>query len=555
MLCSQPIGPIPGETLRVAHAAFPHGNIYVRLAAELGTLFTDDLFANLYPNLGQPALTPWRLALVTILQFAEGLSDRQAADAVRSRIDWKCLLRLELTDPGFDASILCEFRGRLIEGACESVLLETLLTWCRQRKLLRARGSQRTDSTHILAAVRALNRVEVVQETMHHALNRLAIVAPEWLIGINQPNWVERYGRRASDGRLPASREAREALAFAIGRDGLLLLNAVYADSAPSWLRDIPAVQILRRVWIQQFTVVDGAFRWRGDVEGIPPSSLFISSPYDLDAHYAKKNTTQWVGYKIHLTETCDDDLPHLITHVETTAGPVADGDVTPTVHADLKARDLLPSPHLVDTGYLDAQLLVESRANYDVELFGPTRADYHWQARAGEGFDAEHFSVDWDRQRATCPAGCTSLSWTPAIDKRDNEVIKVKFSYKDCTACVSRESCVRSKKTYQRRTLTVRTQPQYEALRAARQREGTPEFAAVYARRAGIEGTISRGVRTCEMRRTRYCGLTKVRLGHLLTAVGLNFLRLGEWFQAVPPPKTRYSPFAKLMASQPLAA
>src|SRR5262245_51111732 len=217
-LHSRPVDPLPEETARVARAVFPTGHPYLRLADELGTLFTDDLFAGLYPRLGQPALAAWRLALVTILQFAEGLSDRRAADAVRSRIDWKYVLRLELSDPGFDASILSEFRTRLIAGGAETLLLETLLTWCRERQLLTARGRQRTDSTHVLAAVRALNRVELAAETMRHALNRLAVIAPEWLRSISEPTWLERYSRRAEDDRQGTS-EAREALARTIGAD------------------------------------------------------------------------------------------------------------------------------------------------------------------------------------------------------------------------------------------------------------------------------------------------------------------------------------------------
>src|SRR5919108_2960029 len=201
MLRPMPIEPIPPETARVARAAFPKGNRYLRLADELDTLFTDEAFGALFPIHGQPACSPWRLALVTILQFAEGLSDRQAAHAVRSRIDWKYVLRLELTDPGFDASVLSEFRGRLLAGSVESLLFETLFTWCRNRQLVKARGRQRTDSTHILAAVRALHRIEVVGETMRHALNTLAVVVPEWRRAVSDPEWPGRYARRAEDDR------------------------------------------------------------------------------------------------------------------------------------------------------------------------------------------------------------------------------------------------------------------------------------------------------------------------------------------------------------------
>jgi len=549
MLRPQPIGPIPEDTVRVAHAAFRTGHPYLRLADELGTLFDDDAFAALFPTHGQPALAPWRLALVTILQFAEGLSDRQAAHALRGRIDWKYVTRLELTDPGFDGSVPSEFRSRLIDGAAETLLLDTLLAWCRDHKLIIRRGRQRTDSTHILAAVRALNRIELMGETMRHALNTLAVVAPDWLRAVSQPLWIERYARRVEDDRLPERKEARDALALAIGADGFLLLTRVYASDAPLWLHHVPAVETLRRVWTQNYYREDDRLLWRTDAQGIPPASVFISSPYDQDAHYAKKNTTQWVGYKVHVTETCDEGLPPLITNVETTPGPAADGAVTPVIHAHLKDKDLLPCVHIVDTGFLDASLLTESRRDYDVDLCGPARGDSHWQARAGEGFDAQHVQIDWEREQATCPEGHTSASWTPALDKRKNEVIKIKFSTKDCAACPCQAQWTRSTKTYPRRTVTIRRREAYLALQAARQREKTEDFAEEYARRAGIEGTLSRGIRTCDLRRTRYIGLARVHLGHVLTAVAINALRLGEWFADVPHATTRRSPFTRLMA------
>ena len=168
-------------------------------------------FADLFPKRGQPGLPPWRLALVTVLQFAEDLADRQAADAVRGRIDWKYLLGLELTDPGFDHSVLCEFRSRLVAGGAEQRLLDALLEACQARGLIKARGRQRTDSTHVLAAIRTLNRLELVGETLRAALNELAIVAPDWLRGAAPAEWYERYARRVENGRLPRSAAEREA--------------------------------------------------------------------------------------------------------------------------------------------------------------------------------------------------------------------------------------------------------------------------------------------------------------------------------------------------------
>lgn len=328
-----PVGPVPEETARVARAAFPKGNRYMRMRDTIGVMYTDDAFAPVFSWRGQPAETPWRLALVTIMQYAEGLSDRQAADAVRGRIDWKYALSLALTDSGFDSSVLSEFRTRLVTGGIEQQLLDLMLIEFRACNLLTARGRQRTDSTHVLAAIRTLNRLERAGETLRHALNSLAIVAPDWLRERSQPEWIDRYSRRVDDSHLPEGQDARRALAVTIGEDGVFLLRAVYAANAPVWLRTIPAVEALRRMWMQQYVVIDDTLGWRSEEQGLPPASLFISSPYDVEAHYGKKHSTLWVGYKVHLTETCEDELPRLITHVETSSAPTADGDLTPTIH------------------------------------------------------------------------------------------------------------------------------------------------------------------------------------------------------------------------------
>ncbi|CAN5872484.1 hypothetical protein BH10CHL1_BH10CHL1_30820 [soil metagenome] len=289
---------VPAETIRVAKAAFPRGNRYLQLRDSLGSLFHNPDFQHLFSAEGRPAEDPARLALITILQFAERLSDEQAADAVRSRIDWKYLLALPLDNSGFDASVLSEFRTRLLQGQAEDLLFETLLSQFREYDLLRARGRQRTDSTHVLAAVRALNRLECVGTTLRHVLNSLAIVAPTWILGQSQPAWLERYGTRFDDYRLPKNQAAREALATVVGADGLTLLRVIYASDAPSWLREMPAVQVLRQVWIQNYTwSTKGTLRWRSNEE-LPPARHFISSPHDPDARYSQKRSTSWVGYK-----------------------------------------------------------------------------------------------------------------------------------------------------------------------------------------------------------------------------------------------------------------
>jgi transposase len=396
---------VPEDTARVARAAFPKGNPYLRMYDELGRLYADRDFAALFPTRGQPAFAPAQLALVTLMQVAENLSDRQAAEAVRARIDWKYALCLELDDPGFDASVLCEFRARLLAGAQEALLFDLLLARCREAGLVRARGRQRTDSTAVLAAIRLLNRLELVGETLQHALHALAAVAPAWLRQVCPAAWAERYGRRLEESRLPKDLPARQALAAQIGADGRQLLEAVGAPGAPAWLREVPAVETLRQVWVQQYYAPDedGAVRWRvaGD---LPPCAVRIDSPHDPEARYGTKRATGWTGYKVHLTETCDPDRPHLITDVQTTAATTPDHRLTAPIQAALAARDLLPGEHLVDAGYVDADNLESAAREHQVDLVGPALGDRHWQAHPPGAFTTDCFAATLGRIRQQHP-------------------------------------------------------------------------------------------------------------------------------------------------------
>lgn len=482
----------------VARAAFPRGNPYTRLRDTLGAEFIDQQFAALFPSHGQPAEAPWRLALVTLLQFAENLSDRRAADAARSRIDRKYLLGLNLADPGFDASVLSEFRGRLVTGGAEALLLDTLLALCREQKLLVPRGQQRTDSTHVLGAVRSLNRLGCAIETMRAALNVLAVAAPDWLREQADPAWVDRYAKPADDYHVPVGEAARRAYAEGVGRDSDALLVAIAASDAPAWLCGVPAVMLLRQVWMQNFCQMpaeaasagdgtpasDAVVRWRTSVESFPTSLLMFASPYDQDVHYAKKRSTTWIGYKVNLTETCDEDQPHLITHVETTLAPVVDRDALQPIHTSLAGKDLLPAKHLVDAGYVDADQLVASARDHGVELIGPTPKDNQWQARTEGAFTLQDFALDWDKQLATCPAGHTSQSWT-ASHNQDRTVTRIHFSTTDCKTCALQPRCTRAPRrllTPRRARNTLRWKPPGRA----RPEKGSPmNITAVLALRA----------------------------------------------------------------------
>ena len=427
---------VPEETARVAKAIYRKGNLAIHLRDELAGIYRDELFADLYPVVGQAAEAPWRLALVTVLQFTEDLPDREAADAVRDRIDWKYALGLELTDTGFDFTVLSKFRKRLARSKAEYRLLDELLAVCTAKGLIRKRGRARTDSTHVLAKVRSLNRLGNLTETMRLVLNKLATREPEWLSAWVPETWFERYGERFESFRLPRGQDKIRDLAEITGEDGFRLLERVYAPETPPDLAELEAVETLRRMWVQQYWLDDGKVRWRNPKD-LPPSSLLLASPYDPDARLGSKRDLRWTGYKVHVTETCEEDAVHLITHVATSQPNRHDNQLVPDIHRSLKSKNLLPNVHLVDAGYMDTELLVESQKSYDVKLHGPLPANHRWQAKTEGAYSIDDFAIDWEAKQVTCPNDKKSVYWSERKDKRnDNDLIVVLFAQNDCLVC-----------------------------------------------------------------------------------------------------------------------
>ncbi|KAK1179754.1 transposase, partial [Streptomyces sp. NBS 14/10] len=349
------------------------------------------------------------------MQFAERLTDRQAADAVRSRIDWKYMLGLELEDEGFHFSVLSGFRTRLVEHSREQVVLDRLLSRLSGLGFLRAGGRVRTDATHVLAPVRDVNRLEFCAETLRCALEALAVAAPDWLRAarIADVSWQERYGQRADSYRLPKGDVEREAFAVQVGSDGFALLEAVHRPDAPAWLRQLPAVQVLRRAWVQQYHrggEHGQGVRWR-EGKDLPPGRLRLVSPHDTDARCAVKRGMIWDGYKVHHSETCDNELPRLIVNVATTHAAVDDSRLVATVHEHLERRGAKPGEHLVDGGYTSAAIILTARAQ-GIGILGPLPPASDRQTRANEGFALTDFQIHWDEQYAVCPQGAKSRYW-----------------------------------------------------------------------------------------------------------------------------------------------
>jgi transposase len=394
---SEALPPVPETTAAMVKAAFPNGTLDVDRHTECGFLYDTAAFADLYSqHRGRPVeVAPWRLALVTVMPSMAGLTDRQAADAVRRCRDWKYALRLDLSDPGFNFTVLHDFRERFVYHEGSHQLLDTLLEVCKARGWIKVRGKQRTDSTHVLAAIRTLHRLELALDTLRAAPNQRSEADPQWVRGWAPLAWYERYGPRAESLRLPQERSTRERLAVLIGLDGYALMGAVYGSDETRHLRHRPDFAALRRIGLQQSSrgrePGREEVRWRQNDEE-PPSALRIQSPSDLEARSGTKRDTEWVGYKTHLSETCDEGDPALITQVLTTLSTTPDYVMGPPIQQELAGRELLPGQQLLDAGDVDAELLVTAQSRPQIEVVGLLSSNSGWQSRAATGYGLEAF-------------------------------------------------------------------------------------------------------------------------------------------------------------------
>jgi transposase len=564
---------IPQQTVLVARAAFPQGSVAMSARDELGAVFTDEQFAAAFGVRGAPAESPGALALVTALQYVENLTDRQAAQMVARAIDWKYALGLELTDPGFNSSVLSKFRSRLVTHGLEEQVFATMLTVLVDKDLVRAGGRQRTDSTHVISAVRDLNRLELAGESVRACLEALTVAAPSWLASvIDVAEWSHRYGPRVDSWRLPATAGKRDRLATVYGTDVVALLRAVFTPTAPVWLQELPAVQTLRLVLVQNYYITtDGRGREvirrrEADTDGLPPARSRITSPYDTDARWAAKGEDLfWNGFKVHLSETCDEDAepdapadqgeqtpdnparlpaPNLITNVATTTATTPDVKATTPIHHQLHDHHVLPAEHYLDSGYPSADTITTASQTFGVTLVTPALLDQSAQARAGTGFDKTAFTIDFDTRQVTCPQGSSSANWSPT-NQRGTDVIVVKFATDTCRTCPVRSQCTTAKRGG--RQLTFYPRDLHHALAQTRTQQSTKDWQHKYKLRAGVEGTIHQAITITGIRHARYRGIAKTHLQHVFSAIALNLIRLHAWWTGNPLQHSRTSRLERL--------
>lgn len=517
----------------------------MKLRDELGPIYSDEQFANLFPKRGRGAFSPAQLAWVTVMQAVETLTDRQAAYMMRACIDWKYGLGLELSDMGIEHTTLSHFRDRLVETGSEELILGPILQICTQRGWLRSGGKQRTDSTKVLAHVRSLSALESVGESMRAALNAIAETDMDWLLEQVNPSWFDLYVHRFELARFPKEESKRKALREQVGLDVQELLDKLSGPFGTKSLQVLPEVALLQQIFAQHYEVKEGRAKWRDG-----PCDDRIVSPYDKQARCGCKREDVWLGYKVHITETCDQDpaCPHLVVNVETTPANVHDCEMTEPISSHLAEHGLTPAEQYVDMGYTSGTHIV-TQAEEGTEIIGPVAPDGSWQHRQKSGYEVSDFHLDWEHEIATCPQGQQSLKWATRYDKCNVPTVFIRFPKRACQACPVREHCTKGVK--QGRTLNLNTQAAHQALVERRGEQFTPEYQKRYALRAGIEGTMAQAV-SAGVRNTPYVGTKKTHLHHLAIAAGINLLRLDAHLRAQEagrpsrPTRSR-TPFARL--------
>lgn len=517
----QPPAPLSETMAQLGAALLPQESPYRLVGETLFMQYQDTHFADLYACEGKPALSPVRLAFVLIFQALENLSDRAAAAAVRVRIDWKYALHLPLDDPGFDASVLCEFRARLLAHDAEARLFEGMLAQCKTLGLLTARGIQRTDSLAVLSRARHLGRSELVFEAICITLRALQHADAAWLTAHLPAPWAARYQHHCCYERWSA--EERTRMEQTLGADGQQLLHMLDTD-APDTLRDLPAVTVLRTIWQQQFVETDGQIHFREPKETSGKDRML--TPYDPEAQWSKKRDTSWIGYKLQVSESDDPDQPHLITDIAVTEATLADQPALEAIAERQTARAILPRERYVDRGYMGGPGLVAADQRHE-DLIGPAPKDQSPQALRPDGMSLKDFQIDLAKRTAICPQDHAGTPKT-FVGERDSGDKGIIFTFKrnDCHGCPLQKRCVTGKG---QRFLTVRET--YDRLQQARTHEQTETFKQAYAQhRSPVEGCLSALVRGQGIRTCRYIGKAKNHLRALLIGTAVNLARAAAW-------------------------
>lgn len=514
--------PMPSETERVGQFLLAKDSAYRLVGEKLFETLSEQEFADLYPSEGQPGLSPVILALVTVFQFIEKLPDRQAAEMLRMRLDWKYALHLPLEYEGFHFSVLSEFRDRLLAGKAEGRVFEKLVAQIRTLGLIKERGKQRSDSIAILTKVRWLSRLEVAVETLRLAVSRLVKTNREWSEEILPPSWEDKYGERFVMQRY-TEKEWKEYEAN-IGNDGQWLLKRVEDGGAPADLQELSEVKLMQTVWAQQFRAEAGSLVFK-ELKTYNGRTQIVT-PHDPEAQYSRKRHSEWIGGKVQVTDTDAAGYPHIITDIVSTDNNLTDYEALPEIQTRLQQRQCTPGEHYVDAGYMSGPNLANS-IERQIDLIGPLASAVTAQDLITDGMTQAQFQVDLQKKNVTCPQG--QRVGSPI---RKEQGMLFKFPTQVCAVCPVRSRCCTGKEGR-----TIRVSEYYDLMQQARARQKTQTFKQDYAKhRSGVEGSLSALVRGNGMRVSRYLGQKKRNLQALFTGCAANLQHTAHWLAGKRP-------------------
>ncbi len=473
----RPGAEVPELTARIARASNPEGTTAMWVRDRLEGLWSDEDFAHWYSRDGRPGLSPAQLATVSMLQFLLNLSDRQATEAVRRRIEFTCALGLELDDPGFRHSVLTDFRDRLAQAGRADELMGLALERMKQAGLVTERGSARTDSTYVLAAVRDPTRLELITEAVRAALEELAHQDPEMLDWLIDQDRATRYGRPVPLGGQPSRPATRLQQT---GQDAHLPLTT----PAPHQRPRAPMPDALRQIYLQNSPITNEKVRPRTEKDGLPPAGTRIISPYDLHT-----GDTRRARYPIHITETCDPDTVDPVTDLATTASSVKDSQALTGIHTRPATRGPLPAEHPADGGYITLGHPHAAAHDLQITMIGPLGNNSPRQARTDTGLAPADSTIDFDKRHATCPAGKTTGTWIETTPAGRAPITGAKSDKRLYDPCPHRASRTRPPEG---RTVNFPPRHPHELQERNRAQQADPNRLRTYATRSGVESTVA---------------------------------------------------------------
>jgi len=487
---------------------------YRVIGDHLADVLHDAQFADLYQPTGRNAVSPSLLALVTIFQFLEDVPDREAAAMVVLRLDWKYALHLPVAYRGFDYSILCDFRQRVLAHGKDELLFDAILEKVKALGFIKKRGKQRTDSIAVVGAVRQLSALETVTETLRTTIRALEKADPVWAETTLPASFREQYAHLRPDYRL--TKPEREALMRQVGADGLWLLEQITA-AAPEAVRTLNAVQTMRSVWEQRYHRVEGKVAVR---EQSVACTALIVTPHDPGVRAGEKRGKRWHGEKVHVTETAEvaAEGENFITVMTTANASSGDAQTLPAIRQKLVERAVVPEKQYVDSGYVSGQQMAQSQSA-GIILMGPPLAD-----TSPNGFKISAFTIDRETKQATCPDGKQAVKWRERTDRDGSKAVNIQFAAAECAVCPTRAQCTTSQSGR-----SVHLSEHYEILEARRAEAQTAEFREEMRARPAIEATLSELVRQHGLRRHRYRGDAKRHFENLLKGAACNLKRLAR--------------------------